>query len=43
METLEATAVMVALLLARIALPVTITFLFGLFMNRLVNRGWVEE
>ncbi len=43
MESLEATALMAVLFLARIALPITLTVLFGYFMNYLVNRGLIEE
>jgi hypothetical protein len=43
MESLEATALMAVLFLARIALPLTLTILFGYFMNYLVNRGLTEE
>ncbi len=43
MESLEATAVMVALFFARIALPLTLTMLFGFLMNYLLDRGRVEE
>jgi hypothetical protein len=43
MESLEATALMAVLFLARIALPLTLTVLFGYFMNYLVNRGSTEE
>ena len=43
MDSLQATAIVIALAVARIALPLTVTFLFGLLMNYLVHRGWVEE
>ncbi len=43
MESLEATLVVAALFVARIALPLTVTFLFGLLMNYLVHRGWIED
>jgi hypothetical protein len=43
MESLEATALMAVLFLARIALPITLTVLFGYFMNYFVNRGLIEE
>jgi len=43
MESLEATLIVAALFVARIALPLTVTFLFGLFMNYLVHRGWIED
>ena len=43
MESLQATLVIAALVVARIALPLAVTFLFGLLMNYLVHRGWIEE
>ena len=43
MESIEATAVMVALFFARIALPLTLTMLFGFLMNYLLDRGRVED
>ena len=43
MDSLEATALMAVLFLARIALPITLTVLFGMFMNYLFSHGSVEE
>ncbi len=43
MESLEATALLAAIFLARIALPITLTVLFGIFMNYMLDRGQAEE
>ena len=43
MDSLEATALMAALFVARLALPITLTVFFGFFMNYLLKQGWVEE
>lgn len=43
MNPFEATAVMVSLFVARLAMPLVLTLLFGMLMNRLMQRGHYEN
>ncbi len=42
MSSIEATAIMVALFVLRLGFPLVLTLLFGLVMNRLMNRVYLE-
>ncbi len=43
MNFLESTAVVVALFALRIALPLAVTILFGMLMNRLLTQEYIGE
>lgn len=42
MSSIEATVIMVALFVLRLGFPLALTLLFGLLMNRLMNRVYLE-
>jgi hypothetical protein len=43
MNPFEATAVMVSLFIVRLAAPLVLTLLFGMMMNRIMQRGFYEN
>ncbi len=43
MNELQATAVMTSLILLRFALPLALTILFGLLMNRFIGQGYFDD
>jgi hypothetical protein len=43
MNPFEATAVLVSLFVARLAFPLVVTLLFGILMNRIMQRGFYED
>lgn len=43
MNEIQTAAILVGLFAFRIGLPLAITFLFGMAMNRLMNRGVFSE
>lgn len=43
MNFLESTLVVVALFALRIALPLAVTFFFGMLMNRLMTQEYISE
>jgi hypothetical protein len=42
MNSVEATAIVIALFVMRLGFPIALTLLFGLVMNRLMNRVYLE-
>lgn len=43
MNEIETAAILVGLFVARIGFPLALTVLFGMLMNRLMNRGILSE
>jgi hypothetical protein len=42
MSSIEATAIVIALFVMRLGFPLALTLLFGLLMNRLMKRVYLE-
>ena len=42
MNSIEATAIIAVLFVLRLGFPLALTLLFGLLMNRLMNRVYLE-
>ena len=43
MNFIESSAVVVALFILRIGLPLAVTFIFGMLMNRLLAQEYISE
>ena len=43
MNQFEATAIMALLFVLRVALPLALTLLFGLMMNRLMRQSYLQD
>jgi hypothetical protein len=42
MNTIEGTAIVIALFVLRLGFPLALTLVFGLLMNKLMNRVYLE-